>query len=90
MPSACYERTRTALAGLGRLTADRGPVEALPLPAPESPAEGPETAGADRARDADLTPRSGLALTGEARDRLTAVLKDLLECKRMLERAREG
>ena len=67
-----------------------GPVEALPLPAPESPAEGPETAGADRARDADLTPRSGLALTGEARDRLTAVLKDLLECKRMLERAREG
>jgi len=29
------------------------------------------------------------ALSGEARDRLNAVLRDLLDCKRMLERARE-
>ena len=29
------------------------------------------------------------ALSVEARDRLTAVLRDLLDCKRMLERARE-
>ena len=29
------------------------------------------------------------ALTGDDRERLTAVLRDLLECKRLLERARE-
>jgi hypothetical protein len=40
-------------------------------------------------RDENFTPPSGIALTGEARDRLNAVLRDLLECKRMLERARE-
>ena len=37
----------------------------------------------------DLTPRSGIAIDGPARERLNAVLRDLLECKRLLERARE-
>jgi hypothetical protein len=41
-------------------------------------------------RDENVTPPSGIALSGAARDRLGAVLKDLLECKRMLERAREN
>jgi hypothetical protein len=40
-------------------------------------------------RDENLTPPSALALTGEARERLSAVLRELLECKRLLERARE-
>jgi hypothetical protein len=42
------------------------------------------------ARDENFTPPSGIALSGAARDRLAAVLRDLLECKRMLERAREN
>ena len=37
----------------------------------------------------DVPPRSGIALDGQARERLNAVLRDLLECKRLLERARE-
>ena len=41
-------------------------------------------------RDENFTPPSGLALSGESRDRLNAVLRDLLECKLMLERARES
>jgi hypothetical protein len=41
-------------------------------------------------RDENFTPPSGIALNGESRDRLSAVLRDLLECKRMLERARES
>ena len=32
---------------------------------------------------------TGLGLNGDDRERLTAVLRDLLECKRLLERARE-
>ncbi len=38
---------------------------------------------------ADMAPPSAVALDGNARDRLNAVLRDLLECKRLLERARE-
>ena len=33
---------------------------------------------------------SGAALDAAGRDKLNAVMRDLLECKRMLERAREG
>ena len=48
----------------------------------------------DRADLDDAEPIAALpaprpALSGEARDRLNAVLRDLLDCKRMLERARE-
>ena len=39
--------------------------------------------------DEDIPTRSGIALDGQARVRLNAVLRDLLECKRLLERARE-
>ena len=69
-----------------------GSVEALPPPAPELPEpadDAPMREAAPHARDENFTPPSGIAITGEARDRLTAVLRDLLECKRMLERARE-
>jgi DNA-binding transcriptional MerR regulator len=69
-----------------------GPIESLPPPSPEfneDPAEAPVQIAAPRARDENFTPPSGLAISGEARDRLSAVLRDLLECKRMLERARE-
>ena len=45
-----------------------------------------EPSGTD---ETSLTPRSGLALGGEAKERLHGVLRELLECKRMLERARE-
>jgi DNA-binding transcriptional MerR regulator len=37
----------------------------------------------------DLPPAPGLSLSDTDRERLNAVLRDLLECKRLLERARE-
>lgn len=64
-----------------------GPVDALP-PSPDAAEETPEGPAAP-VPDENMTPPSGIALTGEARERLNAVLRDLLECKRMLERARE-
>jgi DNA-binding transcriptional MerR regulator len=67
-----------------------GPVEALPPPSPDLPEDDAPPVEAASARDENFTPPSGIALNGEARDRLNAVLRDLLECKRMLERAREG
>jgi DNA-binding transcriptional MerR regulator len=67
-----------------------GPIEALPPPTPDPVDDAPQVhAVAPARRDENFTPPSGIALTGEARDRLNAVLRDLLECKRMLERARE-
>jgi DNA-binding transcriptional MerR regulator len=63
------------------------PIEALPPPTPDPVDDTPAVTPAER--DENFTPPSGIALTGEARDRLNAVLRDLLECKRMLERARE-
>ncbi len=69
-----------------------GPIEDLPPPSPEfaeEPADTPPLIEAPRARDENFTPPSGLAISGEARERLSAVLRDLLECKRLLERARE-
>ena len=70
-----------------------GSIEALPPPSPEAdddvaPLATP--AGVPSVRDENVTPPSGLAISGEGRDRLNAVLRDLLECKRLLERAREG
>ena len=67
-----------------------GAVEALPPPMAddEMPEESiqaePEIAGEDVPRVAVR-----LSLTGNSRDRLNDVLRDLLECKRLLERARE-
>ena len=66
-----------------------GPVEALPPPTPEPVDDVPAAQPAPQ-RDDNVTPPSGIALTGESRERLNAVLRDLLECKRMLERAREN
>jgi DNA-binding transcriptional MerR regulator len=66
-----------------------GSVDALPPPLPESDDDEMQGASVSVARDENFTPPSGLAISGEARDRLNAVLRDLLECKRMLERARE-
>jgi DNA-binding transcriptional MerR regulator len=64
-----------------------GPIEALPPPSPELDDDAPAPVAAER--DENFTPPSGLAISGEARERLSAVLRDLLECKRLLERARE-
>jgi DNA-binding transcriptional MerR regulator len=66
-----------------------GPIEALPAPSAE-PDEAAPAIAAPALRDENFTPPSGLAISGEARERLSAVLRDLLECKRLLERAREG
>jgi DNA-binding transcriptional MerR regulator len=70
-----------------------GPIEALPPPSRDPEEDAVEPASAvevPRPRDENFTPPSGLAISGEARERLSAVLRDLLECKRLLERAREG
>ncbi|MEO7221863.1 MAG: MerR family transcriptional regulator [Devosia sp.] len=68
-----------------------GPIEALPplSPDPNDEPDTPRLVEEPRARDENFTPPSGLAISGPARDRLSAVLRDLLECKRLLERARE-
>jgi DNA-binding transcriptional MerR regulator len=64
-----------------------GSVDAYPAlthgDTPEAPASEPS------APEEPASPRSGLALDGEAKERLNGVLRELLECKRMLERARE-
>jgi DNA-binding transcriptional MerR regulator len=67
-----------------------GAVEALPPPDIEDEME----AAVDLADGEDEmvpVPRAsnGFSLTDSDRDRLNAVLRDLLECKRLLERARE-
>lgn len=71
-----------------------GSVEALPPPSAEPEFEDepiPEVMPEPvRARDENFTPPSGIAISGGDRERLSAVLRDLLECKRLLERAREG
>jgi len=69
-----------------------GSVEALPPPTPDPLDDEPVLQPAEvlrPVRDENFTPPSGIALTGEARERLSGVLRDLLECKRLLERARE-
>jgi len=70
------------VAGIG----NGGAIDAL-LPPPdtdEQMAPPVEPTDSDDERDA-----GGVGLTGDDRERLTAVLRDLLECKRLLERARE-
>ena len=67
-----------------------GAVESLPPPTPDQEME----AAVDLADGEDemmsITPMSnGFVLDDADRDRLSAVLRDLLECKRLLERARE-
>ena len=64
---------------------DAAELAALAEPESDAPERGVE-AGDD---EAGITPRSGIALSGEAKERLSGVLRDLLECKRLLERARE-
>jgi DNA-binding transcriptional MerR regulator len=63
-----------------------GMVDALP-----SPAISDEMEDAVELADItdDLPPAPGLSLSDTDRERLNAVLRDLLECKRLLERARE-
>ncbi len=72
------------------------PVEAMPAPsdedddmdvaqvAPDAPAPKPRLNAP--VRDAGLSP----VLTTADREKLSEVLRDLLDCKRLLERAREG
>ena len=87
--------------GVQKILKDQGPrhvaaignggvVESLPPPTVDDEME----AAVDLADGEDemvpTTPVSnGFALTDSDRDRLNAVLRDLLECKRLLERARE-
>jgi DNA-binding transcriptional MerR regulator len=90
--------------GVQKILKDQGPrhvaaigngggVDALPPPTAEPEFEdeaAPQDALPAPVRDQNFTPPSGLAISGGDRERLSAVLRDLLECKRMLERAREG
>ena len=66
-----------------------GAVEALPPPISDD--ELPEDSAPQLAAIApeDVAPAYRVSLNGNSRDRLNAVLRDLLECKRLLERARE-
>ena len=71
-----------------------GSVEMLPAPAPDTgidgDAGGTATAAAPEVEVSPLAMAPApLALTNTDRERLNAVLRDLLECKRLLERARE-
>lgn len=67
-----------------------GGVAVADLPAPDGMDDEMEQAG-ELAADLtdDLPPAPGLSLSDTDRERLNAVLRDLLECKRLLERARE-
>jgi DNA-binding transcriptional MerR regulator len=65
-----------------------GSADAYPAITHESGGEGDPVEPA-QTDEVSLTPRSGIALGGEAKERLNGVLRELLECKRMLERARE-
>jgi DNA-binding transcriptional MerR regulator len=62
--------------------------EALPAPLHNGDAHNSEFVEIANGVD-EAPPARGMALTSSDRDRLTAVLRDLLECKRLLERARE-
>ena len=46
--------------------------------------------GDDEAPELNAAPNGNSALDAEDREKLSAVLRDLLDCKRLLERAREG
>ncbi|MEO6013367.1 MAG: MerR family transcriptional regulator [Devosia sp.] len=68
-----------------------GGLEALPSPAGNEPQDDMTGEGVDilPGPDENMSPVSARAISGTDRERLSAVLRDLLECKRMLERARE-
>ncbi|MBN9306394.1 MAG: MerR family transcriptional regulator [Devosia sp. 67-54] len=67
-----------------------GPVEALPPPVAPDPVEPDDLPSAiDEAPMPPMLAGAGPALDAADRERLNAVLRDLLECKRLLERARE-
>jgi DNA-binding transcriptional MerR regulator len=84
--------------GVQKILKDNGPRHVMALasgdaqldalPPPNEPEVEGQAAPVEQA-DEEFTPRSGLALSGDARDRLSGVMRDLLECKRLLERARE-
>ena len=63
-----------------------GAADALPAPLPNG--DGHESVEIANGVD-EAPPVRDVALTQSDRDRLNAVLRDLLECKRLLERARE-
>jgi DNA-binding transcriptional MerR regulator len=66
-----------------------GGVEALPPPSASDEGLDTEIEEIVAIDDEDTPPPSAIALDGQAKERLSAVLRDLLECKRLLERARE-
>jgi DNA-binding transcriptional MerR regulator len=68
-----------------------GVVESLPAPTLDQEMEAAVDLadGEDEVEAPDVAMSNGLALDDADRDRLNAVLRDLLECKRLLERARE-
>jgi DNA-binding transcriptional MerR regulator len=68
-----------------------GALEALPAATdlPDEQVDGTEPMGVNGHAAVDEMSPAPIALTASDREKLTAVLRDLLECKRMLERARE-
>jgi len=57
---------------------------------PEAPVgAAPEAAGRSRSLLANLMPKTGPTLSAADREKLSGVLRELLDCKRLLERARE-
>ncbi|RYE07231.1 MAG: MerR family transcriptional regulator [Hyphomicrobiales bacterium] len=69
--------------------ASGGSLEALPPPSSYEESDEPAVEEMNGEAAGEVTPRSAVALNGSARERLNEVLKELLECKRLLERARE-
>ena len=67
-----------------------GAVEMLPPPTAEDELPEDQIAeGGVEISPGEVAPVRRAALDGSSRERLNAVLRDLLECKRLLERARE-
>ena len=88
----CVARSPTGALSTSKVLSSgivKGRVASLPAPRPDEAGDEPDETYDEPVADENMTPRSGLALSGEAKERLSAVLRDLLECKRLLERARE-
>ena len=66
-----------------------GPVEALPPPTTDEQIEAAAELETGENDYVPVTNGHGGRIADSDRDRLSAVLRDLLECKRLLERARE-
>ena len=56
----------------------------------KQPADDEEAGGADEPAAAPKSKGSDAALTAQDREKLSSVMRELLDCKRVLERAREG